>query len=64
MSDRDTFMTLPSLVRQALERTGGENGNNVPADPYAVLTVSNVDWLIVRDYLIDLRDLVNKGSLR
>lgn len=64
MSDKETFMTLPSLVRQALERNGGEAGAEVEADAFGVINVNKCDWLIIRDHLIDLQDMVNKASLR
>ena len=51
MSDKEDFMALPSLVRQALERTGGEFGREVP--PYGVLTINNCDFLILRDYIVE-----------
>lgn len=63
MSDKDTFMTLPSLVRQALERSAGENGNSIPADAYGVITVNNCDWLIIRDALIDLQEAFNERKI-
>lgn len=53
MSDREDFMALPSLVRQALERTGGEFGREVPADANGVLTINNCDFLILRDYIVE-----------
>lgn len=58
MTERDTFMTLPSLVRQALERSAGDNGNSIPADPYGAITVNNLDFLLIRDYLLELQDKV------
>lgn len=58
MSDKDTFMSLPSLVRQALERTGGEFGLEVPADAYGHLTINNCDFIILRDQIVLLKEEV------
>jgi hypothetical protein len=63
MSDKSTFMTLPSLVRQALENTAGECGRDIPSDPYSVITVNNCDWLIIRDHLISLQDQLNDRKI-
>ncbi|AMQ66109.1 hypothetical protein AAY80_226 [Stenotrophomonas phage vB_SmaS-DLP_6] len=64
MSDKTTFMSLPSLVRQALENTGGELGREVPADAYGVITMNNCDYLIIRDYIVEQKEKELKcGSL-
>lgn len=56
MSDKSTFMSLPSLVRQALENTGGELGREVTADAYGVVTMNSCDYLILRDYIVEQRE--------
>lgn len=56
MSDASTFMSLPSLVRQALENTGGELGREVDADAYGAITINNCDYLILRDYIVTMRE--------
>lgn len=57
MTHQQTFMTLPSLVRQAIERTTESAFHDVPNG--AVISVYGADWNLIIQQLIELQDKAN-----
>lgn len=60
MSDADTFLSLPSLLRQAMERSAGANGLEALTreKPVPYVIVSPEDWRTIRDFLIDMQETI------
>lgn len=52
MTDYADFMTLPSLVRQAIERSAGQQGLDAHGKS---VVVTNEDWFTIRNYLVELQ---------
>ena len=42
-----------------MEQTAGKAGREIPADPYGSITINNCDWLVIRDYIIELKESCN-----
>ena len=61
MSDQQTFLTLPSLVRQAMERAAGVNGTEALTRerPVPFVAVTPTDWHTIRDYMIEMQERLN-----
>ena len=62
MSDEQTFMELPSLMRQAMERSAGFSGieaiNREKPVPYVVVTKE--DWVTIRDHIIAMQESIDR----
>lgn len=62
MSDEQTFLTLPSMVRQAMERSAGFNGVEALTreKPVPFIAVTREDWQLIRDHMIDMQERINE----